>query len=183
VRFQLKIFLTLPLTVLFTLVTLIASSPVYEGFSLTFPQYNTGSGFSAAWQPGGFNAFASGYTAHMRADFLPGNDTFTLYTNPVPGAPEPVNGVVKADLNLGVASKIGIYSSGAFSVDEIRIGSTYADVTPRSLFAGTPGAANCHGKTVSGLTQQYEDLANAASGLGYASVQALQNAIASFCAM
>jgi hypothetical protein len=66
----------------------------------------------------------------VKAEFLSGIDIFTLYTNPVPGAPEPASGVVKTDLYLGTVSAIGIYSSGAFSIDEIRIGTTYADVTP-----------------------------------------------------
>jgi hypothetical protein len=279
-----------------TIVAHASSTPLaYEGFALTFPLYNTGSGLSGAWQQGGFNAFASGYTASetslsfgglqrsggrvastafqsingtvrnlaqsiggdnttayvsvllrpegtlnagifngffgltlngslgnelfvgkpgaqatgeyviehrggfgqvssgvptvvgqtaflvVRADFLAGNDLFSLYVNPAPGAPEPANGVVKSDLNLGTVSRIGIYSTGAFSIDEIRIGSTYADVTPRSAFAGTPGAANCHGKSVSALAQQFGGLASAASALGYASVAALQDAITGFC--
>lgn len=66
----------------------------------------------------------------VKAEFLPGIDIFTLYTNPVPGAPEPATGVIKTDLYLGTVSTIGSYSSGAFSIDEIRIGTTYADVTP-----------------------------------------------------
>jgi hypothetical protein len=286
----------IPVMTALTIVVQAVSPPLaYEGFTLTFPQYNTGSGFSAAWQPGGFNAFAAGYGASerslsfggletnggrvvspafqaingalrnlaqplgadntttylsfllrpegtlnggilngffgvtvngslgnelfvgkpggqateeyviehrggfgqvssgvatvvgqtallvVRADFLAGNDQFTLYVNPAPGAPEPTTGVVKSDLNLGSVTRIGIYSTGAFSVDEIRLGAAYADVTPRSPFAGTPGAANCHGKTVSALAQQYGGLANAASSLGYASVAALQAAITSFC--
>jgi hypothetical protein len=48
-------------------------------------------------------------------------------------------------------------------------------------FAGTPGAANCHGKTVSALAQKYGGLASAAAALDYSSVAALQNAIASYC--
>ncbi len=66
----------------------------------------------------------------VKAEFLPGNDVFTLYTNPKPGGAEPASGVTKADLDLGVVSKLGIYSTGAFAVDEIRIGTTYADVVP-----------------------------------------------------
>ena len=129
-------------------------------------------------------ATVAGQTAFLvvRADFLAGNDLFTLHVNPAPGAPEPTTGVLKSDLNLGSVSRIGIYSTGAFSVDEIRLGATYEDVTPRLPFAGTPGAANCHGKTVSALAQQYGGLANAASSLGYASVAALQAAITGFCA-
>ena len=35
---------------------------------------------------------------------------------------------MEADLDLGLVSKIGLYSTGAFAVDEVRIGTTYADV-------------------------------------------------------
>lgn len=241
-----------------------ASQVAYEGFSLTFPSYDTGNGFSGAWAVGGFNAFAAGYTSSdgslfyvnghgkaggqgngddanhgkaglqtsggsisggafsaingairnlaqplgtdnttvyisfliqpqgalnngifngffgltlngsfaqdlfigkpgggavtdyvletrggfgqissgipaavgqtallvVKAQFLSGNDIFTLYVNPVPGQPEPATGAVKGDLNLGKVSAVGIYSSGAFALDEIRIGTTFADVTP-----------------------------------------------------
>jgi hypothetical protein len=31
---------------------------------------------------------------------------------------------------LGLVPKIGIYSTGAFVVDEIRLGTTFADVVP-----------------------------------------------------
>jgi hypothetical protein len=48
--------------------------------------------------------------------------------------------------------------------------------------AGTPGAANCHGRSVSALAQEYGGLATAAAALGYSSVQVLQNDIAAYCA-
>jgi hypothetical protein len=48
-------------------------------------------------------------------------------------------------------------------------------------FAGTPGAPNCLGQSVSALAQQFGGLDAAASSLGYPSVQALQTAIRSFC--
>jgi len=54
-------------------------------------------------------------------------------------------------------------------------------VTPVASFAGTPGQANCHGKSVSALAKQYGGLDAAASALGYSSVQALQDAIREFC--
>ena len=296
-RARFGFFSAIPLAMALTIVAQAASTPLaYEGFQLTFPQYNTGDGFSGAWQQGGFNVFSAGYAASetslsfgglqtsggrvssaavssingavrnlaqpigadnttvylsflirpqgtlnggvfngffgvtlngsfgqevftgkpgggaveeyvlenrggagqvssgtpavvgqtaflvVRADFLPGNDLFTLYTNPAPGGLEPTGGIVKTDLNLGVVSRLGIYSTGAFAVDEIRLGTTFADVAPRSPFAGLPGSANCHGKTVSALGQQYGGLAKAASALGYASVEALQNAIEGFCA-
>jgi hypothetical protein len=88
---------------------------------------------------GGSGQVASGASAAvgqtallvLKAQFLSGNDIFTLYANPKPGSSEPSNGAVKSDLDLGSVSKIGIYSSGAFTVDEIRIGTTFEDVTPK----------------------------------------------------
>ncbi len=66
----------------------------------------------------------------VKSEFTPGNDTFTLYVNPTPGGPEPVVGTVLNTLNLGTVGKLVVYSTGAFSLDEIRIGETFADVTP-----------------------------------------------------
>ena len=54
-------------------------------------------------------------------------------------------------------------------------------VFARPVFAGTPGKSNCHHKSVSALAQQYGGLNNAAASLDFPSVQALQNAILSFC--
>jgi hypothetical protein len=68
----------------------------------------------------------------LKAQFMAGNDVFTLYTNPSVGKPEPASPVVKTDVDLGTVSKIGIYSTGAFIIDEIRIGTTFADVLPIS---------------------------------------------------
>ena len=48
-------------------------------------------------------------------------------------------------------------------------------------FAGTPGKANCHGKSVSALAHQFGGLSAAASALEFASVEALQDAIREFC--
>lgn len=48
-------------------------------------------------------------------------------------------------------------------------------------FAGTPRKANCHGKSVSALAEQYGGLNNAAAALGFESVKALQEAIGDFC--
>jgi hypothetical protein len=50
------------------------------------------------------------------------------------------------------------------------------------VFAGTPGNANCHGKSVSALASQLGGLSHAAAALKYASVQSLQDAIQSYCA-
>ena len=64
----------------------------------------------------------------LKAEFLPGNDLFTLYVNPAVGQTEPASGAVKADLDLGTVSRIGIYSTGAFAIDEVRIATSYAEV-------------------------------------------------------
>jgi hypothetical protein len=48
-------------------------------------------------------------------------------------------------------------------------------------FAGHPGKANCHGKSVSALDHEFGSLDAAASALGFSSVKALQSAIKAFC--
>src|SRR5215203_5306454 len=64
VRLRFSCLFLVPVALALTVVVQAASSPLaYEGFPLTFPQYNTGTGFSGAWQQGGFNVFASGYRA------------------------------------------------------------------------------------------------------------------------
>ena len=50
------------------------------------------------------------------------------------------------------------------------------------IFAGTPGAANCLGKSLSALASQNGGLSRAAAALGYPSVQALQDAVSAYCA-
>jgi hypothetical protein len=46
---------------------------------------------------------------------------------------------------------------------------------------GTPGHANCHGESVSGLAAQFGSINAAASALGFSSVQALQDSFRAFC--
>jgi hypothetical protein len=65
----------------------------------------------------------------VKMEFQSGADRCTLYVDPVPGQPEPGNGVVKEDLDL-LADNIFLYSRAAWSVDEIRLGTTWEDVTP-----------------------------------------------------
>ena len=47
--------------------------------------------------------------------------------------------------------------------------------------AGTRGVANCYGKTISALTEQFGSTYSAASSLGFSSVQALQDGFTLFC--
>jgi hypothetical protein len=52
---------------------------------------------------------------------------------------------------------------------------------PVALFAGTPGQANCVGVSVATLVRQFGGLNAAASALNEPSVNALQNAIMTYC--
>jgi hypothetical protein len=47
--------------------------------------------------------------------------------------------------------------------------------------AGSPGQANCHGKSVSALAHQFGGLDTAASALGFSSVEAHQDGFQTFC--
>ncbi len=76
----------------------------------------------------------------LRADFLPGDDSLSLYVNPVPGQPEPATpDVLKTDLDVGTVNDIVINNYGGFTTDEIRIGSTFDSVTPLQSPAPEPG--------------------------------------------
>lgn len=66
----------------------------------------------------------------VKMEFLPGPDRFTLFMDPTPGSAEPADGTVKEDLDLQRAEKIFLYSRAAWSVDELRLGTTWEDVTP-----------------------------------------------------
>jgi hypothetical protein len=50
-----------------------------------------------------------------------------------------------------------------------------------TAFVGAPGYPNCHGKSVSALSQQFGGLKAAATALGYSDTLALQNAINVHC--
>jgi len=78
--------------------------------------------------------------------------------------------------------------------DWLRIGTDIIGGTPARTFsmtfsltgetipdAGTPGRANCHGKSVSALAHQFGSLHAAAAALGFPSVGALQDAFKTFC--
>jgi hypothetical protein len=47
--------------------------------------------------------------------------------------------------------------------------------------AGTPGKANCHGKTISALARQFGGISAAATTLGFSSVAELQGGMKTFC--
>ena len=66
----------------------------------------------------------------VKAELVPGPDKFTLYVNPDLELPEPTEGTVKNDLDIAFLGGLGISASGAFLLDEIRYGESYADVLP-----------------------------------------------------
>jgi YVTN family beta-propeller protein len=54
-------------------------------------------------------------------------------------------------------------------------------IQPPPRFAGTPGNANCYGRSVSALVLQDGGLNAAVAALGFSGVPPLQNAILAFC--
>ena len=67
-----------------------------------------------------------------------------------------------------------IIGAGTFNMTFSLTGNTIPE-------AGTPGRANCHGKTVSALALEFGGIDASASTLGYSSVDALQDGIRAFC--
>ena len=78
--------------------------------------------------------------------------------------------------------------------DWLRIGTDIIDGNPAPTFnmtfsmagetvpeAGTPGQANCHGKSSSAVAKQFGGVDAAAAALGFSSVNALQDALKTFC--
>jgi hypothetical protein len=74
----------------------------------------------------------------VKAELAPRRDTFTLYVNPIPGEPEPLTGMVKNDHDIRNVTSIGFGGDSAFSFDEIRLGDTFADVTPGVRLSAVP---------------------------------------------
>jgi YVTN family beta-propeller protein len=124
----------------------------------------------------------------------------STHTNTVIGVPITVGGnpsgvAVTPDSHKVYVANLGDNTGGAVSVigraTNTVIGSPIAVATsplafglfiqPGPRFAGTPGFSNCHGKSVSGLAQQYHGLNAAAAALGFSDVRVLQTAIFAFC--
>ena len=66
----------------------------------------------------------------LKIEYKGGNDRLSLYVNPRPGEAEPTNGTVKDHADLGVTDTVLLYSTGAFSMDELRAGETFQSVLP-----------------------------------------------------
>lgn len=76
----------------------------------------------------------------LKATMTTGNDTFDLYINPTPGAAEPgtatisttsTTSVINPTNGVGrIAIRQGGTASGSFFIDEVRVGTSWASVTP-----------------------------------------------------
>jgi len=84
--------------------------------------------------------------------------------------------------------------NSALKPDWLRIGTDIIDGNPTPTFnmtfslagetipnAGTPGQANCHGRTVSSLAREFGGIDAAAFALGFSSVASLQDTLRAFC--
>jgi hypothetical protein len=67
----------------------------------------------------------------IRIDFTEGVDPVYLYVNPQPGAPEPATASASLiNLNVNFLNMVSLTGPGGVGYDSLRIGTTYADVTP-----------------------------------------------------
>ena len=95
-----------------------------------------GSTVDASWIN---NVVNDGETYYLVAkiEFTSGADTVSLYVNPTPGlaTPDVAAGAVLNIADLGTFAEIGMIGGGSgntSTVDEIRVGDTFADVAPGS---------------------------------------------------
>lgn len=66
----------------------------------------------------------------MKLEFLAGADRVSLYINPATASEPTVADAIKTDKDTGTLSTLALNNGGAFSIDEIRLGTTFADVVP-----------------------------------------------------
>ena len=107
---------------------------------------------------------------YMRLGGVWGQQAKLVGTGAVGGAEQGISVSLSGDGNTAIV--------GGPNDDEL-VGAAWVFAKP--VFAGTPGKANCHGKSVSALARQFGGLNAAAAALGFPSVQALQDAIMAFC--
>jgi hypothetical protein len=158
--------------------------------SLTSPDIQYGNNTSFDWHPFGLPNFGAEMTGVIHVP-TKGTYTFELYSDD--GSMLYIDGVLVVD-NGGPHPPIAVSDSAfltagthAFKVEffEDFGGASGVDLNlPEGViygYAGTPGNANCHGKSVSELARQYGGIAAAASALGFPRVAALQHNIRVFC--
>jgi hypothetical protein len=66
----------------------------------------------------------------VKLQFAENEDSFTLFVNPDIKQAEPSQGISKKGKDYGQFDTLMVYSTGAFSLDEVRIGKTFAEVLP-----------------------------------------------------
>jgi hypothetical protein len=95
-----------------------------------------GSGLNWGLEHTGADAYSSVAAASnqavllvLRADYTSGADTFRLYVNPT-STTEPGSADATLSYDIGTQNGLAFNAGGATSFDEIRIGTTFADVTP-----------------------------------------------------
>lgn len=76
----------------------------------------------------------------LRANLQAGADQFTLWVNRALGGADPASSDAFISFDIGDVSGLVLYSTGAFSVDEIRVGTTYADVAPAPAAVPEPSS-------------------------------------------
>src|ERR1035438_7914341 len=77
----------------------------------------------------------------VRGEYTPSSsNTFRLYVNPTPGAPEPgtADAILTANLGTQNGLNLSVGNGGLATFDEIRIGTNYADVTPAVTVVPNP---------------------------------------------
>jgi hypothetical protein len=86
-------------------------------------------------------------------------------------------------ISFSIMENVNVGDEIELDISALQAAATFSGVnlTISLKFAGTPGKANCYGKSVSALAQQFGGLNGAAAALGYASVKMLQDAIEGFC--
>jgi hypothetical protein len=75
----------------------------------------------------------------VRIDFLDGPDKATLHINPTPGESEPAHGIVYSGTDFGRFSQLAISqgNNSSWTTDEIRIATTWGEVTPKAQLIDT----------------------------------------------
>jgi hypothetical protein len=100
----------------------------------------------------------------------------TIVGDDVIAAGVPFNSNTTVEITTAQSFTTAIFTEGDTPAFE------FVPSVPVVFFAGTPGKPNCVGQSISALVGQFGGLNAAAAIVGVADVQALQNAISTFCA-
>ena len=103
-----------------------------------------------------------------------GGFTFAIHRNYAGGPFVPtsiIGPVVVTDVFGDTNSRIFFGGAGNATFDDLRV----------VALAGTPGDANCHGASISGLAHEFRGMAKAAEALGFSAVVELQALVQGFC--